>query len=84
VLDGKLKRVRRASVIIEGKELRSKLATNRAGEFGIALPPGVYQITVEKAGYKKFIMLEVAVEPNTRCSFTFHLENSIPNDVITH
>ena len=74
VLDAKQKKVREASVTVEGKGYSAKLITNKAGEFEIALAPGVYQITVEKAGYKKYVLTEVAVEPGTKCAFTFRME----------
>ena len=82
VLDEKQKRVRKASVTVEGRDYTGKLMTDKVGEFEVALPAGVYKITVEKAGLKRFPLVELAVEPNTQCTYTFNMGYFNPNEVI--
>jgi len=76
IVDGKGKRVRGAAARVENKELKRQLNPNAAGEFKIELPVGIYEITVEKPGFKTHILKEVEITSGADFTYTFRLESS--------
>ena len=71
-------------IVVDGKEIRivdgegpqRKLESNASGEFEIDLAPGIYRITVEKAGFVKFELTNIEIRASSKKEFTFQLEVS--------
>ena len=76
VVDVKESPIKGAKVTIDGEGLQRKLESNASGEFEIDLAPGIYRITVEKAGFVKFELTNLEIKSNSEREFTFQLEVS--------
>lgn len=62
VVDINKARVFNALVIVDGVETHRRLVTDENGEFEILLPPGIYQISVDANGFRRFISAENEVK----------------------
>ncbi|MBA3875119.1 MAG: carboxypeptidase regulatory-like domain-containing protein, partial [Anaerolineae bacterium] len=58
---------------IVGENLEEQKRANEDGEFEVMLPAGKYDITVDKAGYRRFMLTEVKIEAGGEASFTCEL-----------
>ena len=71
-INGRLRDVRcksgipKAAIVIKGGKLKRKGKSDSAGNFAVCVPVGIYQVTVEKYGYKRYIVndLNVTAEGN--------------------
>lgn len=62
VFDINKARVVDALVIVDGAEIHRKLVTDEKGEFEISLLPGIYQISVEANGFRRFMSVATEVK----------------------
>src|SRR4051812_20683696 len=53
--------VEKASITVVGNGIRRRVRSDREGTFAVALPPGVYQFTIEKRGFAKLLVREFQV-----------------------
>ena len=71
-LDGS--RVPNASVLVEGKERKWSLKSDENGEFEVALPADTYRFTIDRMGFRTFIVTDFAISANSEVSHDFKLE----------
>jgi hypothetical protein len=64
LLDPNGARVVSGSIIIEGRNFRRELAPNEEGNFQAELPAGVYRVTVNSMGFRRFRRKNIKVESN--------------------
>jgi hypothetical protein len=76
IIDTKGKRIRGASVIISGPDIKQEIKPKREGYFEITLPVGKYKITVTKIGFATYTLTELEVGRNQELSHIFRLESS--------
>jgi uncharacterized membrane protein len=62
VFDINKARVVNARVIVDGAEIHRTLVTDDKGEFEISLIPGVYQISVDANGFRRFMSAATEVK----------------------
>lgn len=62
VVDINKARVFKALVIVDGVETHRRLVTDENGEFEISLRPGMYQISVDANGFRRFVSSENEVK----------------------
>jgi hypothetical protein len=74
VVDVRESRIKDAKVTVDGEGRQRKLDSNASGEFEIDLTPGIYRITVEKAGFVKFELTNLEIKSNSQRESTFQLE----------
>jgi hypothetical protein len=53
--------VAKAAITIKGAKFKRKLKSDLSGNFDICLTPGTYQVTVEKYGFKRYIVNDLKV-----------------------
>ena len=63
VVDVNKARVVNALVIVAGVETHRRLVTDDYGEFETSLRPGMYQISIDANGFRRFISGETEVKP---------------------
>jgi hypothetical protein len=76
IVDANGKRIRGASVTVEGPDLKREITPNREAYFEIDLPVGTYKITVKKAGYVPYQLTDLEVKSGGEFSHVFRLEPS--------
>jgi Carboxypeptidase regulatory-like domain len=85
LLDARCKTgVAKAAITIRGTKLKRKLKSNTEGNFEISLPPGTYQITIEKYGFKRYIVNDVKVGADTEFPVTVHMNYGWSTDDPNH
>ncbi len=80
VLDINDARIADATVIIERAKFKRELRSGDAGEFEIELPAGVYQITVEKHGFNRFVVESLKVKPKVTEMINIHMNVMVIRD----
>jgi hypothetical protein len=67
-----------------GTNFRNEAATNGAGQYYVAnLPPGSYQIEIEKSGFKKLVKPDVVLHAQDILTIDFELELGPTSESIT-
>ena len=61
VVDWQDARIVNASVVIEGNNFRSAIASNEIGEFRMVLPAGTYKLTVSQPGFKTYVIKKLRI-----------------------
>jgi hypothetical protein len=77
VMDASGLRVEGAKVVVTNieKNISTETLTNSSGRYVVQfLPPGKYQLTVEKAGFKKFVRGEIALSSADKLALDARLE----------
>jgi hypothetical protein len=72
--------IRKAKIIVPGGKIKRKLKSKNNGEFRITLPEGTYQITVEKYGFKRYIVQDVKVQTNLSAKINLEMEAGYASD----
>lgn len=70
------KRIRGASVAVQGADLSREVKPNREGYFEINLPVGVYEITVRKHGFATYKLTNLQIKDGGEQSHVFRFESS--------
>jgi HAMP domain-containing protein len=78
VLDKNEARVAGATIEIENVELSRVVRSNDEGSFEVELPAGLYRMTVEMDGFKKFVLSPLRVKAGTRELVSVHMEVKHP------
>jgi hypothetical protein len=78
VVDANNARIAGALVIVESTHLRRELETNDEGNFLVELPPDNYKISVEKAGFKKFVLSSFQTKKDSQHEVTVRLKVQTP------
>jgi len=74
----------KVAAVNTGTNFRYETATNGAGEYTLAnLPPGTYQIDVEKSGFKKLIRPDVTLHVQDALAIDFEMVVGSLSDSIT-
>ena len=76
VVDHQEARITGTQVRIRSSEFKADLKTNEAGEFESEVPVGVYEVSVESAGFKKFHRKGVKVEPSKTTPMKIKLKSA--------
>jgi Carboxypeptidase regulatory-like domain len=78
VLDKNEARIAGATIKIENSELSRVVRSNYEGYFEVELPAGMYRMTVEMAGFKRFVLSPFRVKARVRKSVSLHMEAKPP------
>ena len=78
VLDKHEARIAGATIKIENAEFSRAVQSNDEGHFEVAVPAGIYRITIEMAGFKKFVLSPFRVKAGARKSVSVHMEVKPP------
>ena len=78
VLDKNDARIVDASVKIENKDYRRQLRSDDEGRFEVELPPGIYQITVKRQGFRKFQLSPFHAKVGIQELVNIHMEVATP------
>jgi hypothetical protein len=81
VLDANDARIVNAAVTLEHGRIKRRLKSDDKGEFGVALPPGNYQLTVEADGFRKFSSLLMVKADETK-RLDVHLKVAEPTGLV--
>lgn len=71
-----------ASILIESKDQKWKLRSDRKGEFKVALPSGTYRLTIERNGFKKLVVTDFVINGGSPVSHSFPMEIQNPIDIV--
>ena len=82
VLDCNGARVTNAAISIENGELERRLKSNEDGEFEISLPAGVYRITVEADGFRRFVYSSVKIRATATKRMNIYLDVAEPPGLV--
>jgi len=74
VLDKNDARIVDASVKIENKDYRRQLRSDDEGRFEVELPSGIYQITVQRQGFRKFQLPSFRANAGVQELVNIHME----------
>ena len=72
--------IAKAVITAKSGKVRRKLKSDRAGRFEFCLPAGTYQITVEKYGFKRYIVNDLEVKPNAMATVNLDMEAGYASD----
>ena len=78
VIDVNEARIVGASIRIQNAEFRKVVRSDTEGQFELEVPPGTYQLTVEKSGFKRFHLPAFRVGAGTNELVNIHLEVAPP------
>jgi len=78
VVDPNGARVVGAIIRIENADYRKTKRSDTEGRFELQAPAGIYELTVEQSGFKKFRLRDVQVESGTRELGNIRLEVATP------
>jgi len=74
----------RITAINTGTNFQYDTATNSAGEYSLAnLPPGTYQIEVEKSGFKKLVRPDMTLHVQDALAIDFEMAVGSVSDTVT-
>ncbi len=82
VLDKNDARIVNASVKIENKDYRRQLLSDDEGRFDIELPPGIYQITVQRQGFRKSKLSPFRANAGVQELVNIHMEVAAPQSTL--
>ena len=82
VVDANEARVVNAVVRVQSGKVRRRLRTTGEGGFEFEVPAGVYRITVEADGFRRFIYSPLEVQPNGTKVFDIQLEVAEPPGLV--
>jgi Disulphide bond corrector protein DsbC/Carboxypeptidase regulatory-like domain len=63
-----------ASILIESKDQKRKLRSDRKGEFKVALPSGTYRLTIERNAFKKLVVTDFVIKGGSPVNHSFPME----------
>jgi len=78
IVDWQDARIIDASIIIEGKNFRRSLVADNIGEFRIALPVGIYKLTVTHPTFKTYVIKKLKVSEATNTVLKVELKVKTP------
>ncbi len=78
VVDKNNARIVEARVILENTHFRREVETNDEGNFQVVLPPDDYSISVEKAGFKRFVLSSFKTQKASQHNLTVRLKVKPP------
>jgi hypothetical protein len=78
VLDKNEARVAGATIEIENAVLSRVVRANDEGYFEVELPAGMYRMTVEMAGFKRFVLSPLSVKAGAQRLVSIHMEAQPP------
>ena len=78
VLDANDARIAGAIVLIEKAKFSRLIQSDDQGGFKVDVPAGVYRITVEMDGFKRFVLSHVSVRAGARASISIRMEVKPP------
>lgn len=78
VLDKHEARIAGATIKIENAEFNRVVRSNDAGHFKVEVPAGIYRMTVEMAGFKRFVLDPFRVKAKARESLSVYMEAKPP------
>ena len=78
VVDPNNGRIVGAQVTVESTHVRREVETNDEGNFVVELPPDDYRISVEKAGFKRFVLLSFRTQKASQHNVTIRLKVKDP------
>jgi hypothetical protein len=70
----------KAVITAKSGKVKRKFKSNAAGKFEVCLPAGIYQITVEKYGFKRYIVNDVEVRANATTTLNLDMEAGYASD----
>ncbi|MDT4895179.1 MAG: hypothetical protein QOH25_256 [Acidobacteriota bacterium] len=82
VLDKNEARIAGATIEFENAELSSVVRSNSEGYFEVKLPVGTYRMTVEMAGFKRFVVSLFRVKAQVRKSVSVRMEVKPPASML--
>jgi hypothetical protein len=80
VLDWKKNGVANAKITIENSKLKRQTKTDERGHFVVRVPAGVYRLTVEANGFKRYVFESFSVRRYSIKRVNVPLELGVPND----
>ena len=72
--------ITKAIVKITGARFKRKIKSDREGRFELYLPTGIYEITVEKYGFKRYIVPDVQVRSESEAAVKLDMEAGYASD----
>ena len=66
--------VAKASITIRGARLKRSYKTDAADDLEACLPPGVYTVTVEKYGFKRYVVNDLKIAPGETSPVNLDME----------
>ena len=72
--------IAKAVITAKGGKVKRKFKSDGAGRFEVCLPAGTYQIRVERYGFKRYIVNEVQVKPDSVVSVDLDMEAGYASD----
>jgi len=78
VVDANNARIVSARITVESTHLRRQVETNDEGNFEVELPPDDYSISVEKAGFKRFVLSSFRTQTAAQHKITVRLKVKVP------
>ena len=74
VVDWQNARVATTTILVENKNFRRRISVNEIGEFQLLVPVGLYRITAEAPGFKKYRRRSVSIAKGTTVSLQIKLK----------
>jgi|SRR5215813_5940130 len=61
ITDSRDVRVAKASILIEGNDVRREIASDESGNFSVAVPIGTYRLTVRHPTFRTYVIKDLKV-----------------------
>jgi uncharacterized membrane protein len=74
--------VKSAKIKVKNEEFSRKRKSDKSGLFKFQLPEGIYEITVEKCGFKKVKIQNVNVQENSEKNINVDMQISYATDIM--
>src|SRR2546421_8510718 len=72
--------IAKAMITAESGKIKRKFKSDREGRFEACLPTGTYKVTVEKYGFKRYIVNDVQVTSETEATVNLDMEAGYATD----
>ena len=82
VVDPNNARIVGARITVETTQFHRDVETNDEGNFQLELPPGDYHISIEKAGFKRFVLSSFQTQKAAQHNITVRLKVKVPQSPI--
>ena len=72
--------IAKAAIRIKGEKIQQESKSDSRGNFVFCVPPGLYEVTVEKYGYKRYVVTNISVTAETVANVDIEMEHGWSSD----
>jgi hypothetical protein len=72
--------IAKAAIRIKGEKIERESKSDSRGNFVFCVPPGLYEVTVEKYGYKRYVVTNISVTAEAAATVGIEMEHGWSSD----